>query len=1330
MPRKDFRKHLEQASQGLLPSYIHSLGEGEDDGTLMFVFDSPKLDRDVIIQAQVSDVADYPRAHSFFVFVVSDDAPHRIGKALADIGSVEDLTVENLVKFIANKLNGCLAVSQNEEDIEMLEASGAEDWDELQDPPEDDEDDDGGGGFSDEDDGAFDAIPSLAQQKSYSNSAKANRSLVDMTGSQIEAFKDRVRADLREVKKAGFRFAHQGLLLTPGESCYVMVSCRVAKLGIPEDAMKAWHLKREEYIMLLLHYPNGYKTSEQITSRGRSDRSIVNMHVAVTKQYKIGLDVLLQAFTKVESKKEAITEPTSDEQAARMPIRPLFIGAALDDLLNGRLAALTNYRQGLHLSWNGAERFYNDHQGKSSENVQAIDTRPYQDMDFAPGEQLPRLVTSDHLKSKNIDFSFPLLAMQFALRHIVRCTDFCLVCWNKTGDEFDALKPYVCSNPLCLFQYLTLGFGPSIEFEILTQPNVVDLLVSFCYVSARACKLKDLPVGLGITVPHPQLLGKPVVAANDMYTGFPRPPSLGYQDDTSLEESKKGKQPPSKVIRAKWNQLTNEFVFDDSETKPVKAGDWICFWGQDGQKRHCKITEAWYPKIRHDTFIEAKVAKVEEEKDNIPDSLRQFGAPGTVTSNATTIPPYKPNVPPTSWTPPNADTPSKTELPEVSIAVYDCLFDDLSRVDKHSALILLLDTLPRVEEMRDYLQNKRKQGSLHAWTDAITPTALNILRWIIASNRSCIVQPETKNSAQRDLDEEQVYCMEGYVPFRFASGSPDKEAKFIKCMRETSKRLDSKYSTIFAWHGSPLENWHGIVREGLNFDRVSHGRAYGNGVYHSLDLNTSLGYSTMYQSYRPDAKSSYWPSSSLQISAAISLNEIVNAPKEFVSRSPHLVIDKTDWIQNRYLFVKCRVGHSQPPMPSRVLEQDPAMLPRGSNHNPLVLPINAISKSRQPASKSLKLGANGSKRSRVSVDGAASEDMDLPLSDQSDEEDLKILTPTVTVTNSGPPSSLKNTVKGLLSKAMGKEQKTSFKPGSLDRRTLPLLAPPSYATTQATKALQREIKLMLKTQATTPQEELGWYFDAESIENPYQLIVEMHSFDTSLPLAKDMIKEKIDSVVFELRFGPNFPFSPPFIRVIRPRFLPFLSGGGGHVTAGGAICMELLTNSGWNPSTVLEAVLLQVRMAITSTDPKPAKLEYHNAKSDYSVGEAIDAYRRACQTHGVSFSRELLQILEHANSHFSGKFQQTSKLWLKQVPLRLEVLAMICSVLLHTVPLLLHHLATNLSVMGFSSFRQGLLDSSYGCYTCGLTQTSTRYYHAFIDLQLCDDLLLKALEEA
>jgi ubiquitin-conjugating enzyme E2 Q len=195
---------------------------------------------------------------------------------------------------------------------------------------------------------------------------------------------------------------------------------------------------------------------------------------------------------------------------------------------------------------------------------------------------------------------------------------------------------------------------------------------------------------------------------------------------------------------------------------------------------------------------------------------------------------------------------------------------------------------------------------------------------------------------------------------------------------------------------------------------------------------------------------------------------------------------------------------------------------------------------------------------------------------------------------------------------------TDFVPGSLDQSSLPMLEPPSYATPNATKSLNRALKEVLDIQNKTPLHELGWYIDQELINNIYQWIVELHSFDPKLPLTKDMKAAGLTSVVLEIRFGKDYPFSPPFVRVIRPRFLPFMNGGGGHVTAGGAMCMELLTNSGWSAVSSIESVLLQVRMAIMNTDPKPARLESQGKaqQRDYGTGEAIDAYIRACRTHG------------------------------------------------------------------------------------------------------------------
>lgn len=130
---------------------------------------------------------------------------------------------------------------------------------------------------------------------------------------------------------------------------------------------------------------------------------------------------------------------------------------------------------------------------------------------------------------------------------------------------------------------------------------------------------------------------------------------------------------------------------------------------------------------------------------------------------------------------------------------------------------------------------------------------------------------------------------------------------------------------------------------------------------------------------------------------------------------------------------------------------------------------------------------------------------------------------------------------------------TDFKPGSLNIAQLPMLAQPCYATSMATRSLQRALKEALEVQRKTPQTELGWYIDQDVVQNLYQWIVELHSFDLELPLAKDMKKAGINSVVLEIRFGKDSPNSPPFVRVIRPRFLPFANGGGGNVTAGGAM---------------------------------------------------------------------------------------------------------------------------------------------------------------------------------
>jgi ubiquitin-conjugating enzyme E2 Q len=171
---------------------------------------------------------------------------------------------------------------------------------------------------------------------------------------------------------------------------------------------------------------------------------------------------------------------------------------------------------------------------------------------------------------------------------------------------------------------------------------------------------------------------------------------------------------------------------------------------------------------------------------------------------------------------------------------------------KAETIITLLETLPTIREMREYLshQSRRSEPNLRVWKDRVSPAALGLLRWIIASNRSCIVQVDRCPGQNDDdirktkvkLDQRIAQVAEQWVQFRFAQGAPDKEQRFLNALRAQQSNLDTKHPTLFAWHGSPLPNWHSIIRSGLDFKETLHGRAFGHGVYHAMDQNTSIGY--------------------------------------------------------------------------------------------------------------------------------------------------------------------------------------------------------------------------------------------------------------------------------------------------------------------------------------------------------------------------------------------------------------------------------------------------------------------------------------------------------
>ncbi|XP_023851170.1 protein mono-ADP-ribosyltransferase PARP6 isoform X3 [Salvelinus sp. IW2-2015] len=104
-----------------------------------------------------------------------------------------------------------------------------------------------------------------------------------------------------------------------------------------------------------------------------------------------------------------------------------------------------------------------------------------------------------------------------------------------------------------------------------------------------------------------------------------------------------------------------------------------------------------------------------------------------------------------------------------------------------------LDSVMSIREMTQgsYLEIKKQM-------DKLDPLAHPLLQWIISSNRSHIVKLPLSR---------QLKFMHTSHQFLLLSSPPAKEARL-----RTAKKL---YGSTFAFHGSHIENWHSVLRNGL-----------------------------------------------------------------------------------------------------------------------------------------------------------------------------------------------------------------------------------------------------------------------------------------------------------------------------------------------------------------------------------------------------------------------------------------------------------------------------------------------------------------------------------
>jgi ubiquitin-conjugating enzyme E2 Q len=387
----------------------------------------------------------------------------------------------------------------------------------------------------------------------------------------------RIRHDLRAAKMAGFTIGVINGMKAESVNSLLSISIRVAKLGLSDEAIQAWDLEPQQYIVLLIRFSSGYKTFEAVISEPAKSHDIA-FRIGVSNRYKPTVTEALAAFTdatKNMDKDDEKDKPSDNDEAG---FANLFISSSLNDFITQQFISLLKIRYSVGVSWDGAKQYFNDKQGKFDKGAADLPSTYYEE----PSEKdttLPTAIANDHLTDHQVrQISFPLIAAQFAMRYLVRCTDFCLVCHDKIEEDFEALKPYVCSKPLCLYQYMSLGFGPSVEHEILTQPYVVDLLISFCYASAfvslpivssptRANKLqnrrlREYPTGMSLSVPP-------------VYTSVTRsflPPTNFYHQQPVVATDPNDAQVG---VDVKLDLNRQELIFEDNETCPVQVGNWV-----------------------------------------------------------------------------------------------------------------------------------------------------------------------------------------------------------------------------------------------------------------------------------------------------------------------------------------------------------------------------------------------------------------------------------------------------------------------------------------------------------------------------------------------------------------------------------------------------------------------------------------------------------------------------------------------------------------------------------------------------------------------------------
>mmetsp|Transcript_91539 Transcript_91539/g.137064 ORF Transcript_91539/g.137064 Transcript_91539/m.137064 type:complete len:387 (-) Transcript_91539:219-1379(-) len=197
-------------------------------------------------------------------------------------------------------------------------------------------------------------------------------------------------------------------------------------------------------------------------------------------------------------------------------------------------------------------------------------------------------------------------------------------------------------------------------------------------------------------------------------------------------------------------------------------------------------------------------------------------------------------------------------------------------------------------------------------------------------------------------------------------------------------------------------------------------------------------------------------------------------------------------------------------------------------------------------------------------------------------------------------------------------------------------------------------------------EEAGFSLAPQSEDSMDKWTIKLFQFDEDSNLAKDMMVLGINSIELEMKFPDQYPFEPPFVRVVKPRF----KRQTGFVM-NGALCMELLTKDGWNPINDIESVIVSIRSLLVVGDGRlqaatdlsdsryEALLKAASGKTDAEESSAkrrkLDDDKSASLAKPVSkeqvgtySSSEAQAAYSHLSAYHKKKGWDTSGWWAKK----------------------------------------------------------------------------------